>query len=153
MNKTLLILGIITIALLAYAMKTAKLPAGEFEYEEVFWSDNVSITYLQKDGWGLFGVKIKPYVDGASFEVEFPEDTEYTIKIGEKTFTGKDKFSHKISKDEAKDTVYIRFQLPPELTKKIVYGKGNATIQITLRKVPFWQTEDTIYVVYKKQEK
>ncbi len=149
----MLILGIITIALLAYAVKTAKLPAGELAYEEVFWINNSSVTYLQKDGWGLFGIKITPYVDDATLEIEFPKDTEYTIKVGAETFTGKDSFKYKVSKNKLKEPVYVRFELPESLTKEIVYGGGNTTITIKLTKLPFWRTEETIYVLYKKKEK
>lgn len=154
MNKTLLVLGIITIALLAYAIKTAQLPAASVDYEEVFYIKNQSVTFITKDGAGLFGMKINPYVDSFKFEIIFPQGTEYLIKYGDKTLKGKNKFEYKVSKESLpKDTIYVQFWLPEDVTKKIVFEKHEATIQIRMTKLPFWRSNETIYLKYMKSEK
>ncbi|NJE08257.1 hypothetical protein E3E31_06935 [Thermococcus sp. M39] len=154
MNKTLLALGVITIVLLAYALKTAQLPAASVDYEEVFYIKNQSVTFITKDGAGLFGMKINPYVDSFKLEIIFPQGTEYLIKYGDKNIKGKDKFEYKVSKEDLpKEVIYVQFWLPEDVTKTVIFEKQEATIQIRMIKLPFWKSNETIYIKYMKNEK
>jgi len=99
-------------------------------------------------------MKVHPYVDSFKFEIIFPRGTEYLIKYGDKTLKGEDKFEYKVSKENLpKETIYVQFWLPEEVTKRIVFEKHEATIKIRMTKLPFWRSNETIYIKYMKSEK
>ncbi|AEH25038.1 hypothetical protein [Pyrococcus yayanosii] len=156
MDKRLLGLLIVLVALLAYAMKTAKLPPATVEYEEVYYDNNRSITYIvvnpqTGEGDGLFGLKINPLVDSFELRIKFPEGTKYVVGYGNESFRGVDSFSIKVEKGKVPEWVYVQFTLSPELTKKVVRGEVNATIEIRMSKLPLWRWEDTIYIEKQKE--
>ena len=153
MNKALAIMAIITIALSAYALSTASIPPASIEYKEVFYTDNQSITFVTKDGVGLFTMKISPHVDSFELTIEFPQGTSYLVRYGDRNYKGTDEFKISVDKSSVPDEVYVQFQLPPEVTKKLVYEKGEAQITIRGDKMPVWHAEDVIYVKYRKEEK
>ncbi|WP_048150868.1 hypothetical protein [Palaeococcus ferrophilus] len=152
MNKALIILTLITLALLAYAVETAELPPASFSYMDVFYVKNESVTYVTPDGAGLFGLKVEPYVDGFDLEIIFPEGTSYLVRYGEENIKGTGEFKVTVKKDELPEEIYIQFQLPGKLTDEVVHRKGSAKIEIKAHKLPFWRTNETIVVKYRKTE-
>ncbi|NJE54498.1 hypothetical protein [Thermococcus sp. 21S9] len=153
MNKALAIMAIITVALVAYAFKTAQLPPATIDYKEVFYIDNQSVTFVTKDGYGLFTMEIKPKISSFELTIQFPEGTSYLIRYGDREYRGKDTFKITVEKDSVPSEVYVQFQLSPELTKKVVYEGESPQIKITGEKAPFWHAEDVIYIKYRKTEK
>ncbi|WP_297535078.1 hypothetical protein [Thermococcus sp.] len=152
MNKALLVMAVITVALVAYAFKTAQLPPATIDYQEVFYLNNHSVTFVTKDGFGLFTMHIKPRISSFKLTIQFPQGTTYLIRYGAKTYKGTDEFTITVEKDSVPNEVYVQFQLPEELTKRIVYENETAEIKITGEKPPIWHAEDTIYIKYRKSE-
>ncbi|WP_042699580.1 hypothetical protein [Thermococcus sp. PK] len=152
MNKTMLVLTLITLSLLAYAVNTAELPPASFSYIDVFYTNNESVTYITSDGTALFGLKITPYVDNFNLEIIFPEGTSYLVRYGDENINGTDKFKITVKKDELPEEIYIQFQLPSELAKEVVLNKGSAKIEIKASKLPFWRTNETITARFRKRE-
>ncbi|NJE62521.1 hypothetical protein [Thermococcus sp. 21S7] len=152
MSKGLLIMATITIALVAYALTTAQIPPASIEYKEVFYTNNQSVTYITKDGFGLFSMDINPKVNSFELSIEFPEGTSYMVRYGDQVYRGKDEFKITVEKGSLPDEVYVHFQLPKELTRKLIYENGEAVITIRGDKTPIWHAEDTIIVRYKKKE-
>lgn len=152
MNKPLIVLSLITIALLVYAVETAELPPASFSYIDVFYVTNESVTYITPNGAGLFGMKVEPYVDGFDLEIVFPEGTYYLVRYGEENINGTGEFKITVKKDELPEEIYIQFQLPEKLTDELVHRKGAAKIEIKASKLPFWRTNETIVVRYRKME-
>lgn len=153
MNKALAIMAIITIALVAYAFQTAQLPPATIEYKEVFYMDNQSVTFVTKDGFGLFTMHIEPKISSFELRIEFPEGTSYLLKYGDETYKGTGTAKIKVSKDSLPNQVYIQFQLPEELTRKVVYEGESPEIRVIGEQIPFWHAEDVIYIKYRKEEK
>ncbi|WP_297064467.1 hypothetical protein [Thermococcus sp.] len=153
MNKALAIMAIITIALVTYAFKTAQLPPATIDYKEVFYIDNQSVTFVTKDGFGLFAMHIKPKISSFELTIKFPEGTSYLVRYGNKTYRGTDEFKITVDKDNLPPEVYVQFQLPKELARKIVYEGESPEIEVIGEKVPFWHAEDVIYIKYRKEEK
>ncbi|KUH33360.1 hypothetical protein APY94_06375 [Thermococcus celericrescens] len=153
MNKALVIMAVITVALVAYAFHTAQIPPASIEYKEVFYVDNQSVTFVTKDGVGLFTMRIEPHVDSFELKIAFPKGTSYLVRYGDMSYRGSDEFRIQVEKDSLPGEVYVQFQLPPELTKEIVYQKGQAEILITGDKIPMWHAEDVIYIKYRKESK
>ncbi|AMQ18989.1 hypothetical protein [Thermococcus peptonophilus] len=153
MNKALIIMAVITIALVVYAFETAQLPPASIEYTEVFYVDNQSVTFITQDGFGLFTMKISPHVDNFELKIEFPEGTTYLVRYGSEQFKGETTFKINVHKGDAPQEVYVHFQLPEELTRKVVYEGATPEIRIIGDKVPFWHSEDVIYIKYHKEEK
>jgi hypothetical protein len=153
MNKALAIMAIVTVALAAYALSTAKMPPAGIEYKEVFYTNNQSVTFVTKDGVGLFTMRISPRVNSFELTIEFPEGTSYLVRYGDKNYKGTDEFKVTVDKNTLPEEVYVQFQLSPELTKKLVYENGEAQITIRGDKMPVWHAEDIIYVKYRKEEK
>jgi len=152
MNKALVVLTLITLALLAYAVQTAELPPASFSYAEVFYIRNESVTYILPDGTGLFGISVEPYVDDFTLRIVFPEGTSYLVRYGEENIKGQNEFKINVKKDELPEEIYVQFQLPEKLTEEIVHRKGSAKIEIRASKLPFWRTNETISVRYRKKE-
>ncbi|WP_297516641.1 hypothetical protein [Thermococcus sp.] len=153
MNKALAIMAIITIALVAYAFETAQLPPATIEYKEVFYIDNQSITFITKDGYGLFTMHIKPKISSFELTIQFPEGTSYLVRYGDRDYRGKDTFKITVDKDSVPGEVYVQFQLPEELTRRIIYEGESPEIKVIGEKTPFWHAEDVIYIKYRKKEK
>lgn len=153
MNKALAIMAVITIALVAYAFKTAQLPPATIEYKEVFYVDNQSVTFVTKDGYGLFTMHIKPKISSFELTIKFPEGTSYLVRYGNRNYRGTDTFKITIEKDSVPSEVYVQFQLPEELTQKIIYEGQSPEITVIGEKAPFWHAEDVIYIKYRKEEK
>ncbi|AHL22992.1 MULTISPECIES: hypothetical protein [Thermococcus] len=153
MNKALAIMAIITIALVAYAFETAQLPPATIEYKEVFYIDNQSITFITKDGYGLFTMHIKPKISSFELTIQFPEGTSYLVRYGDRDYRGTDTFKITVDKDSVPAEVYVQFQLPEELTRRIIYEGESPEIKVIGEKAPFWHAEDVIYIKYRKEEK
>ncbi len=153
MNKALAIMAIITIALVAYAFQTAQLPPATIEYKEVFYINNQSVTFVTKDGYGLFTMHIKPKISSFELRIEFPEGTSYLVRYGDKNYRGKDVVKLDVSKENLPPEVYVQFQLPEEVTRKIIYEGESPEIRVIGEKAPFWHAEDVIYIKYRKEEK
>ncbi|WP_297418663.1 hypothetical protein [Thermococcus sp.] len=153
MNKALAIMAIITIALSAYALATAQLPPASISYKEVFYINNQSVTFVTKDGFGLFAMHIEPRVNSFNLRMEFPKGTTYLIRYGNKEYHGTNEFQVTVNKDTVPTEVYVQFQLPPELIRKLVYENGEAKIIVRGDKAPIWHAEDTVYIKYRKEKK
>lgn len=153
MDKALTIMAIITIALAAYALSTSQIPPASIEYREVFYTNNQSVTFITKDGVGLFTMKISPHVNSFELTIKFPEGTSYLIRYGNENYKGTNEFKVTIDKDTVPDEVYIQFQLPQDVTKKLIYENGEVEITIKGDKIPLWHAEDVIYVKYWKEER
>ncbi len=153
MNKALAVMAIITIALSAYALATAQIPPASISYKEVFYINNQSVTFVTKDGFGLFTMHIEPHVNSFDLRIEFPEGTSYLIRYGDKNYRGTDEFKVTVDKDTVPDEVYVQFQLPAGLMRKLIYENGEAKITIRGDKAPVWHAEDTVYVKYRKEKK
>lgn len=153
MRRALIIMGIIAMALVAYAASTAQIPPASVEYTEVFYINNQSVTFVTKDGFGLFTMRISPRVDSFELTIGFPERTSYLIKYGNKSYKGTGEFKITVDKATMPDEVYIQFQLAQDVTEKLIQENGEAEITITGDKMPVWHAEDVIYVKYRKEEK
>lgn len=153
MNRALAIMAIITIALVVYAFKTAQLPPATIDYKEVFYVDNQSVTFITKDGYGLFEMHIKPKISSFELTIEFPEGTSYIIRYGDKNYRGRDTFKVTVGKGNPSGEMYVQFQLPEELTRRIIYEGESPEIRVIGEKAPFWHAEDVIYIKYRKEEK
>ncbi|WP_457742580.1 hypothetical protein [Thermococcus sp.] len=153
MNKALLVMAIITVALVAYAFKTAELPPATIDYQEVFYINNHSVTFVTKDGFGLFTMHIKPKISSFKLTIQFPPGTTYLIRYGAKTYKGTDEFTVNVEKNSVPKEVYVQFQLPKGLIRKIIYENETAEIKITGNKPPIWHAEDVIYIKYRKEER
>lgn len=102
MDKKITAVAIIFIVLLVLAMRTAKMPPAtinEKESSEIFYKENRTVTIVEKDGWGLFTLKVEKIVSDFNFEIEFPEGTNYLIKVNGKDYKGTSKFETKLSED------------------------------------------------------
>ncbi|GAB6136462.1 hypothetical protein [Thermococcus henrietii] len=153
MNKALAIMAIITIALVAYAFKTAQLPPATIDYKEVFYIDNQSVTFVTQDGFGLFTMHINPKISSFELTIKFPEGTSYLVRYGDKNYRGTTTFRITVNKDSLPSQVYVQFQLPKELAVKVVNGEATPEIKVIGEKAPFWHAEDVIYIKYRKGEK
>ena len=151
MNRGLLVMAVITIALAAYALTTAQIPPASIEYREVFYMSNQSVTFVTKDGFGLFSMVIHPRVDSFDLTITFPEGTEYMVRYGEEIYKGEGMFKITVKKDSLPDEVYVQFQLPKEVTERIVQQGEEAQITISGDKLPVWHAKDVIYIRYRKE--
>lgn len=149
MNKALLIMAIITLALFGYAVKTAHLPPASVDYREVFYIDNQSVVFVEKDGWGLFEMDVKPKVSGFELKITFPKGTEYLIEYNGEQKRGSDEFKTTVSKS---GTMYIHFRVPSDLVKSLYYEKGTAQVKIHLEKAPFWRDDYTLTLAPRKSK-
>lgn len=147
MNKALLIMAIITLALFGYAMKTAHIPPASVDYREVFYLDNRSVVFVEKDGWGLFEMDINPKVKGFEIQITFPEGTEYLVEYNGEQWKGSDEFKTTVSKG---GTMYVHFKVPGSLVNSLYYEKGTAEIRISLEKLPFWRDDYTLTLAPRK---
>jgi len=147
MNKALLVMAIITLALFGYAVKTAHLPPASVSYHEVFYKDNQTVVFVEKDGWGLFEMDIDPKVRGFELSIAFPEGTEYLVEYNEKEYRGTDKFKLEISEG---GTMYVHFRVPKELTDSIYHENAKAEIKIHMEKLPFWRDDYTLLLIPRK---
>lgn len=151
MGKGLAIMAIITVVLIAYALTTVRVPPASVEYREVFYTNNQSVTFVTKDGVGLFTMVINPRVDSFELTIEFPKGTSYLVKYGDRDYRGTDEFKVKVERGKVPDNVYVNFQLPQDLTRKLVFENGEARITVRGDKEPIWHGEDVIYVRYRKE--
>ncbi|ASJ01382.1 hypothetical protein [Thermococcus gorgonarius] len=149
MNKPLLIMAIITLALFGYAVKTAHLPPASVGYHEVFYLDNQSVVFVEKDGWGLFDMDINPKVKGFEMQITFPEGTEYLIEHNGEQKRGSDEFKTTVSNE---GTMYVHFKVPDDLVKSLYYEKGTAQVKIHLEKAPFWRDDYTLTLAPRKSD-
>jgi hypothetical protein len=149
MNKALLIMGIITIGLMIYAIETAQIPPANVDYQEVYYINNQSSVYVEKDGWGLFEMNVKPRVKGFELSLKFPENTSYLVDIGGKEYKGTGTFKTTVSKSE---TLYIHFKVSDELRNDIYYKGATPQIEIHLEKAPFWRDHYTIHLIPRKSK-
>lgn len=147
MNKALLIMAIVTLALFGYAVKTAHLPPASVEYHEVFYRDNQTTVFVEKDGWGLFEMDIKPKVKDFHLRITFPEGTRYLIEYNGKQYNGTGEFKTTIN---GEGTMYVHFRVKDDLIKSIYYGNGKAEIRIHLEKAPFWRDDYTLHLIARK---
>jgi len=153
MNKALAVMAIITVALVAYAFETAQLPPATIEYKEVFYVDNQSVTFITKDGYGLFTMHIKPKISSFELMIEFPKGTSYLVRYGDRDYRGKDTFEITVDRNTVPGEVYVQFQLPKNVTRKIIYENYSPEIKVIGKKKPFWHAEDVIYIRYRNVEK
>jgi len=153
MNKVLTIMAIITIALVIYAFENAQLPPASIEYKEVFYINNQSVTFVTKDGYGLFTMHIKPKISSFDLTIEFPEGTHYLIRYGSENYRGTDTFRISVNRDSVPSEVYVQFQLSKELTRKVLYEGESPVIKVIGEKKPFWHAEDVIHIKYRKEKK
>ncbi|WP_456423027.1 hypothetical protein [Thermococcus sp.] len=153
MNRALAVMAIITVALVAYAFETAQLPPATIEYKEVFYVDNQSVTFITKDGYGLFTMHIKPKISSFELMIEFPKGTSYLVRYGDRDYRGTDTFEITVDRDTVPGEVYVQFQLPKNVTRKVIYENYNPEIKVIGEKKPFWHAEDVIYIRYRNAEK
>lgn len=144
MNKALLIMTIVTLALFGYAVKTAHLPPASIEYREVFYKDNQTTVFVEKDGWGLFEMDITPKVKDFDFRITFPQGTAYLIEYNGKQYNGTGEFKTTINKG---GIMYIHFRVKDNLVKSIYYENRKAEIRIHLEKLPFWRDDYTLHLI------
>ena len=149
MNKALLVLSIIAIGLMIYAIETAQIPPASVSYQEVYYINNQSSVYVEKDGWGLFEMNVKPRVKGFELSLEFPENTSYLVDVGGKEYRGTGTFKTTVSKSE---TIYVHFKVSDELLKALYYDGATSKMEIHLEKAPFWMDHYTIYLIPRKSK-
>ncbi|ASJ16021.1 hypothetical protein A3L04_02470 [Thermococcus chitonophagus] len=150
MSKKLVAVLVIFLVLLWYALRTAQIPPASIQASaEVFYINNETVTIVEKDGWGLFTLEVKPRVSGFTFEIEFPEGTEYLIKVNGKEYRGNTTFKTTIDKDSE---IYINFRLPDEDTKKLYRGEGQYYLIIKASKLPIWHVEYKIKLIPRKEK-
>ncbi|HII61119.1 hypothetical protein [Pyrococcus horikoshii] len=150
MDKKIVTLAVILVAVLVYAMKTASIPPAYVEGSaEIFLMNNKTVTIVEKDGWGLFTLTIKPKISDFTLEIEFPEGTKYLIKKNGKELRGENTFSTKIS---GNTELIVNFQLPKDKTERLYREEGEYYIKIKTTKLPFWNAEYTIYLIPRKEK-
>ncbi|AEC51830.1 hypothetical protein PNA2_0914 [Pyrococcus sp. NA2] len=150
MDKKILALAVILIAVLIFAIRTANMaPAYVEGSAEIFVVNNKTVTIVEKDGWGLFTLTVKPKVSGFTLRIEFPEGTRYLIREGDKEVKGEDVFETKIEKETE---IIVNFQLSQEKVRKLYSGEGEYYIKIKTTKMPFWNAEYLIYLVPREKK-
>ncbi|AFK22024.1 hypothetical protein [Pyrococcus sp. ST04] len=150
MDKKLVAILVIFLVFLVYALKTAQIPPANVEASaEVFYLNNQTVTFVENDGWGLFTLTIKPKISGFTFEIIFPEGTEYLIKINGEEFKGTTKFKTEITKDTE---VIVKFTLPRDDVEKLYRGEGDYFITIKTTKLPIWHAEYKVKLIPRKEE-
>ncbi len=149
MNKALLVMAIVTLALFGYAVKTAHLPPASVSYQEVFYKDNETVVIVERDEWGLFEMNIDPKVKGFELSITFPEGTEYLVRYNGKEYKGTNKFKLEISEG---GTMYVRFGVPQELADSIYHENAKAEIKIHMEKMPFWRDDYTLHLIPREND-
>ncbi|ASJ01781.1 hypothetical protein A3L09_00135 [Thermococcus profundus] len=149
MNKALLVMAIVTLALFGYAIKTAHLPPASVTYHEVFYLDNRSVVFVEKDGWGLFEMDVNPKVKGFEMKITFPKGTSYLVDYNGEQYKGTDEFKTTVNEG---GTMYVHFRVPDDLVKSLYYKKGSAEVSIHLEKMPFWRDDYTLTLAPRKSK-
>ncbi len=149
MNKALLVMAIVTLALFGYAVKTAHLPPASVSYHEVFYKDNTTVVFVEKDGWGLFEIDLKPKVKDFELSMSFPKGTEYLVEYNGKQYNGTNEFKVKVTKG---GTMYVHFKVPLDIVNSIYYQNGKAEIKVHMEKIPFWRDDYTLHLIPRKED-
>ncbi|CAB50575.1 hypothetical protein [Pyrococcus abyssi] len=150
MDKKIASLAVVLVVVLVVAVRTAEIPPATIVGSaEIFMVNNTTATIVEKDGWGLFTLTVKPKITGFTLRLEFPQGTTYLIKINGKEIKGKDVFETKISQDSE---IIVSFQLPKEDTRKLYSGEGQYYIKVKASKMPFWNSEYVIYLLPREKK-
>ncbi|WP_297490126.1 hypothetical protein [Thermococcus sp.] len=149
MSKVLAAMMVVVVALLAYAIETAQIPPASLSYHEVFYINNQSSVFVEKDGWGLFEMDIKPKVKGFELTIDFPQGSSYLVEFNGKQYSGTGSFKLTVS---SAGTMYIHFRVPNALVNELYHKKGTAEIRVNLEKMPFWRDHYTLHLVPRKSD-
>ncbi|MFA4646878.1 hypothetical protein P8X24_06405 [Pyrococcus kukulkanii] len=151
MDKKLVAILVIFLFVLWYALRTAQIPPANIQASaEVFYINNETVTIVEKDGWGLFTLEVKPRISGFTFEIDFPQGTEYLIKVNGKEYKGTTTFKVTLDRDTE---IIVNFKLPQEETINLYRGESEYYLTIKATKFPIWRVEYKIKLVPRKEGK